>query len=571
MPLLLLTAGCASLLGFRAERAPLSAYDQALLDLSAGLLADGEGRHETAAAYFRRVLAAAPNVLSARRSLIGALVRAGNPQKAIEEFHPILDRKLADARDVNLAGALYESVGNSFAAEAIYRKLLASEPSQSETQCALGLLLLKQNRGEEGETHLREALRLAPENRDARRALAKLAVGRERLDEAERLLRGGLESDPDDEEWLVTLARLLSLRGAAEAATAVNRKLLQINPNQAEAHQFFAEYHLEKQQWREAADHLEWLLAAEPKRAHWMRNLGLAYYQLGRLNEARELVQPLTESGHADGLTHYLLGSIYRQKHLWRLAAQEYETALQLNSRIYEAGVELADVLIAVGSEAEATAAVEKVLNQAGRSPTLLVRCGVLMMRLKQWTRARDALRQAAALEPKNAPLQFQLGRAYFESGDFESAVAAWERAVQFDPKLADAYNHLGYLHADRGLKLNQALRWIRRALALEPDNGNYHDSLGWAYYRFGRYAEALSELQTALDLLRSQSESVDPVVFDHLGDTYFKLKRPSEAAAAWQEALKADPNNLDIRGKLEKLNQTPRSKERGIRSEANP
>jgi tetratricopeptide (TPR) repeat protein len=90
--------------------------------------------------------------------------------------------------------------------------------------------------------------------------------------------------------------------------------------------------------------------------------------------------------------------------------------------------------------------------------------------------------------------------------------------------------------------------------LALEPKNGNYHDSLGWAFFKQGRYPAALAELKQAVELLRAQGEVVDPVVYDHLGEAYRKLGRRDEAASSWREALKEDPGNLDIRGKLDQL-----------------
>ncbi len=89
---------------------------------------------------------------------------------------------------------------------------------------------------------------------------------------------------------------------------------------------------------------------------------------------------------------------------------------------------------------------------------------------------------------------------------------------IAIDPKHAEAYNYIGYMYAERGTNLTEALELVQHALALEPENGYFIDSLGWVYYQQGRYPEALRELQRAADRAKD-----DPVIFDHLGDAYLK------------------------------------------------
>ena len=99
------------------------------------------------------------------------------------------------------------------------------------------------------------------------------------------------------------------------------------------------------------------------------------------------------------------------------------------------------------------------------------------------------------------------------------------------DPKNAQALNYLGYMLADRGTRLDEALGYIRRAVALDPQNGAYLDSLGWVYYRMGNYDLAEENLRRASEKIGS-----DPTVQAHLGDLYQKtghLKLATSALAA--------------------------------------
>ena len=89
------------------------------------------------------------------------------------------------------------------------------------------------------------------------------------------------------------------------------------------------------------------------------------------------------------------------------------------------------------------------------------------------------------------------------------------------DPNNATALNYLGYMLAERGERLDESVDYLKRALAIDPDNGSYLDSIGWAYYKDGKLDLALDNLKQAADQLTTNS-----VVQDHYGDVLFKLGR---------------------------------------------
>jgi tetratricopeptide (TPR) repeat protein len=88
----------------------------------------------------------------------------------------------------------------------------------------------------------------------------------------------------------------------------------------------------------------------------------------------------------------------------------------------------------------------------------------------------------------------------------------------------------------------------IKKALSFDPDNGAYVDSLGWLYFKKGEFQEALAELSRAAALID------DPVIFDHLGDTYLKLNFPQKAKVSFESSLKLDPKQDSVKIKLEKI-----------------
>ena len=106
---------------------------------------------------------------------------------------------------------------------------------------------------------------------------------------------------------------------------------------------------------------------------------------------------------------------------------------------------------------------------------------------------------------------------------------------------------------ADHNMNLDEAEAMIRRALESEPNNASYMDSLGWVEFREGKFDQALNDLLRAAKAV----ERDDPVVFEHIGDTYLKLNRVLEALDAWQKALALDPKNKTLTDKIEGTKKT--------------
>lgn len=127
--------------------------------------------------------------------------------------------------------------------------------------------------------------------------------------------------------------------------------------------------------------------------------------------------------------------------------------------------------------------------------------------------------------------------------GEWERAEPEFRRVLEFVPDEPQVLNYLGYSLIDKGLKLDEALGMIERAVEAEPDSGYIVDSLGWAYYRLGRYDEAVPVMERAVELMPT-----DPILNDHLGDVYWAVGREREARFQWRRALSFAPHpDLDV------------------------
>jgi len=137
----------------------------------------------------------------------------------------------------------------------------------------------------------------------------------------------------------------------------------------------------------------------------------------------------------------------------------------------------------------------------------------------------------------------------------YADAEAVFKQVIDRDPENAPALNYLGYMLAERGERLDESVGLLKKALAMEPDNGSYLDSLGWAYYKADKLDLAVTNLQRAAEQLKANS-----VIQDHYGDVLFKLSRYDDAIAAWNRAIDGDGDAID-RASIDRKIRTAKQK----------
>lgn len=158
----------------------------------------------------------------------------------------------------------------------------------------------------------------------------------------------------------------------------------------------------------------------------------------------------------------------------------------------------------------------------------------------------------------------YDLGHGYERAGRFDSAVAVFQRLLARAPDNHQALNYLGYMFAEKGVRLGEAENFIERALKGDPQNGAYLDSMGWVYFQQQRYGEAMRFLKLALKAEESRLNKIEmefrtagqfenlSIILDHVGDAARALGNIDEAFEHWRRAADLDPDNDSIRRKLQ-------------------
>ncbi|MGH9455904.1 MAG: tetratricopeptide repeat protein, partial [Terriglobia bacterium] len=148
----------------------------------------------------------------------------------------------------------------------------------------------------------------------------------------------------------------------------------------------------------------------------------------------------------------------------------------------------------------------------------------------------QKALRQAARPdEQENA--YFMMGSIYEREKKFDQAEETFKKVLAMDPTNGPAANYLGYMLADRGVRLEESVKYVQQALQTEPNNGAYLDSLGWAYFKMRRFDLAEGPLERAARLITD-----DPTILEHLGNVHLQLGKERLAVEEWERAIKEWP-----------------------------
>ena len=207
-----------------------------------------------------------------------------------------------------------------------------------------------------------------------------------------------------------------------------------------------------------------------------------------------------------------------------------------------------AEILLSLDRNEEALERLELLAAGGGERNTLLA--VEVYQRLERYADSIPLLERVIETNPDSTQARFWLGASLERTGRDGEAVSMFEALLEIDPQFAPALNYLGYMWAEQGTHLDQALEMVTLAVALEPDNGAYVDSLGWAHFRLGQLEQARDHLERAAALVGE-----DAVVFEHLGDLYVAMGWPDKAREVYERALALEGENADaVRRKLADL-----------------
>jgi tetratricopeptide (TPR) repeat protein len=238
----------------------------------------------------------------------------------------------------------------------------------------------------------------------------------------------------------------------------------------------------------------------------------------------------------------------------WDDAIAAYQRIPRGSSLYVNARVQIAQALQRLERIDEALAVLREALNGSATDFEIYASMGDLMRAKERYAEAADLYTRALALVPtpqeRHWTIYYTRGIALERIKRWQDAEKDLKMALKLKPDQPLVLNYLAYTWVEAGVHQDEALAMLKRAVALRPEDGFIIDSLGWAYYRQGDFANAIKYLEQAVLL-----EPGEATINDHLGDAYWRVGRRLEAKFEWQHALSLKPDKDDepkIRRKIE-------------------
>jgi len=550
------------------------------------------GQTRTAVLEAEEAIRQNPDDLTARRILGRIYTRMiGDPQqrkinedmvkRAIEQYRKVGEKEPSDLDTWLMLGRLYKVAQNSVDAEKAYRKALELDPNNEDAMTGLAMVyadlgdnksasemlrkVAEKNPGMRTLTalagtyeqmreyalaaeSLKKALEFSPgSNPELKRALAQNLMLAEQYDEALTVYEEVLAEDPKDAQSQLRVSQIYRQKHDFAKAREASRKAHEIDPENLEVR--FNDVNLFEAEGKiaEAITLLKDMLGSSRKQSYnagekanrvaLLERLGVMY----RSNEQpQEAVAAFREIGELDATLGPRVAAqvieTYRAAKDYAKAEREADEAAKKHPDDRTLRMVRASVLAETGKPAQAVEELKTLLDgKSDREIQLSIAQAHEKARdYAEMAKALDAAEKLSESKDEKETVVFMRGAMYEKLKQYDAAETEFRKVLALNPGNASALNYLGYMLADRNVRLSEAQQLIQKALDRDPNNGAYLDSLGWVYYRMGKLEEAEQTLRRALERFPR-----DPTIHDHLGDVCFRQGRLKDAIVQWQNSLK--------------------------------
>jgi len=506
--------------------------------------------------------------------------------KAIEHLEALVRVDSGDLDSALELGKLYKATNQPAKAEELFKKLLNDDPTSRSALANLAQLYF--DRGDYDQAV--DLLQKIPESTMDPSLLGMLGYGylqTHDFDKAIAAYEKGLALDPVNLDLRRVYAEGLVTSGKTAAARAELEKILRLEPQDGATYLRLAQVDRQEGRFEQARQELERARTLMPDNSEVIYQQALLEDLLGNQDKAIQLLQGLLKQSEkaegrynpaeANNRSIFLerLGLIYRVQEKFeqalavfkqmlalgdgpaargegltietlrlnrqpQKALEEAKAAVQKYPQDRQLRVQEATLLSEQGHVDDAINRLHALLKNSSADREIYMAMGQICSQAKRFPEAETALRKALDLSPTREDQEFPLfllGSVFERQKKYDRAEEQFKKVLGVNPLNAAAANYVGYMLADRGVRLEESVQYIKKALELEPNNGAYLDSLGWAYFKMDRYDQAETHLEKAARLMPS-----DPTIREHLGRVYLQLGKKRQAQEQWERALKEGP-----------------------------
>jgi tetratricopeptide (TPR) repeat protein len=437
----------------------------------------------------------------------------------------------------------------------------------------------------------KEAVRLDPQNIIYRENLAQVYLLAHEIDSAIVQYRGILDIDSTSTRALYGLARLYQQRAKPLEAITYYKKIIDQIGAEWDVLLQLTQLYESLQRYTDAAGTYQQMLGLDPGNLDLRKRLIETYLRAGTPDSALARLDEILDIDRKNPDIQVLMGDIYLQKNETSKALEYYDTVINQDSVAIETKLHIPEVLLERSQKDSTLVGYAKPMLEGIRKdwpkdwrPYWYL--GFVGFSTRSDSFALENFRKVTELNPGNGDAWYYVGTIYFRMEENDSAVTALEKSVEINPRnpdflgaLAltydsmkryvdsdrtyeqalklDAHSHIilnnySYSLAERGVQLERALQMAKEAVEKQPENSSYLDTIGWVYFKLGRYEEAKDYIEKAVQLRDAVGEN-GATLNEHLGDIFYKLDKKDKALEYWKRALQMNQKNQALKKKIER------------------
>lgn len=362
--------------------------------------------------------------------------------------------------------------------------------------------------------------------------------------------------DPSNSDLKKNLAQAYLRAGRPDDALTIYHELRALHPDALEYSTEIGAIHLIKREYDTAADYFAPVLASDSVNLDIKLRIGESYFNQMEKDSAiapaaERVLRMISEKHPDDWRPYWFLGAIGAITKQDSLAVESFRKVTQLASWNPDGWVYLSSIFMERSKFEDVVTVLESALGQFPDEYRINFFLGIAYHRIGRDHDAVRVLEHARQLNPKDINALIQLALVYDALKKHSESDRLYEIGLNQDPENAVLLNNYSYSLAERGIQLERALAMAKKAVAAQPENSSFLDTIGWVYYQMGEYTEAERYIRKAIEV-----GDASAVVHEHLGDVYEKMNDAARALEHWSIALGLDESNSALREKISRLAQ---------------
>ncbi len=478
------------------------------------------------------------------------LIRAGK----LSESKPLLEKIYASTKDKKekeqyglILSGIYTSVGKKNKARKLYHALLKINPSNQEA-C---VFLAKSYALEKKFTRSTKVLNKCEKSSKKKGIFSyykgKIKLSQDKINEALKSFKRASKIQPDYFQAVLAEGIIYEEKGQWKKAIKTYKKFLKKNPHTVSILERLVQAYFSINNYKKVVPYAQKLADLDPGNLNVKVKLGILYTDSREYQKALKIFKDiLRHSPDSDKIIYYI-AAIYQETKKFEQAIEYYQQIPNDSVLYSDSLIQSAQILSnwaleehhnnSVSEKIKTREFLNFIQEKLSKAETPKIQLAMIKASyFEAIDNIDEAINSLSSYKDKpsfNESNLYYLAALYDKNEKYQEAHQILWRIIKNNPKNAHAWNFLGYSLIEREVDLDKAYEYIKKAVALAPDDGYIRDSLGWYYYKRGNMEQALKELEIARKFVDN-----DMTISKHLGIVYQNLNKYQKAKKFFVEAL---------------------------------